>query len=171
MNLILYGPPGSGKTTVGQMAAHRLGREFLDFDDYIERRWGRPVPDYFVKGDEHLFRQREAETCRVVAARDDLVAAPGGGALLNPRNRAALEGTGTLVGLSAPLETLAARLEGSYSRPLLASDLRIGTSGDFKIGLNEVSIQLTLPVFATELARDRLSKRGCRCSWAFRART
>ena len=109
---------------MGQLAAHRLGREFLDFDDYIERRWGRPVPGYFFRGEERLFRQREAETCRVVAARDDLVAAPGGGALLNPRNRAALEGTGTLVGLSASLETLAARLEGSYSRPLLASDLR-----------------------------------------------
>ncbi|MBI3784316.1 MAG: crotonase/enoyl-CoA hydratase family protein [Deltaproteobacteria bacterium] len=42
---------------------------------------------------------------------------------------------------------------------LLVGDTRIGTSGDFKIGLNEVSIQMTLPVFAMELARDRLSKR------------
>jgi len=42
---------------------------------------------------------------------------------------------------------------------LLASDTRIGTAGAFKIGLNEVAIQLPLPVFATELARDRLSKR------------
>ena len=42
---------------------------------------------------------------------------------------------------------------------LLATDLRIGAAGDFKIGLNEVSLQMTLPVFAMELARDRLSKR------------
>jgi enoyl-CoA hydratase len=42
---------------------------------------------------------------------------------------------------------------------LLASDLRIGASGDFKIGLNEVGIGLTLPIFAVELARARLSKR------------
>jgi len=42
---------------------------------------------------------------------------------------------------------------------LCAADLRIGASGDFKIGLNEVSIQLPLPIFALELARDRLSKR------------
>jgi len=42
---------------------------------------------------------------------------------------------------------------------LLVADTRIGASGDFKIGLNEVSIQMTLPVFAMELARDRLSKR------------
>jgi enoyl-CoA hydratase len=42
---------------------------------------------------------------------------------------------------------------------LLVADTRIGASGDFKIGLNEVAIQMTLPVFAVELARDRLSKR------------
>lgn len=42
---------------------------------------------------------------------------------------------------------------------LLAADLRVGAAGEFKIGLNEVAIQLTLPVFAMELARDRLSKR------------
>ena len=42
---------------------------------------------------------------------------------------------------------------------LLASDTRIGVAGAFKIGLNEVAIQLALPVFGTELARDRLSKR------------
>jgi len=42
---------------------------------------------------------------------------------------------------------------------LLASDLRIGARGPFRIGLNEVAIQLTLPVFAMELARDRLATR------------
>ena len=42
---------------------------------------------------------------------------------------------------------------------LLVADARIGAEGEFKIGLNEVAIQLTLPIFAMELARDRLSKR------------
>lgn len=42
---------------------------------------------------------------------------------------------------------------------LLVADTRIGAEGDFKIGLNEVAIHMTLPVFAVELARDRLSKR------------
>jgi len=42
---------------------------------------------------------------------------------------------------------------------LLVADTRIGAEGEFKIGLNEVAIQMTLPVFAVELARDRLSKR------------
>jgi enoyl-CoA hydratase len=47
---------------------------------------------------------------------------------------------------------------------LLAVDLRVGASGDFKIGLNEVSIQMTLPIFAMELARARLSKRHFTCA-------
>ena len=42
---------------------------------------------------------------------------------------------------------------------LLGCDFRIGVSGDFKIGLNEVAIRMTLPVFAVEIARDRLSRR------------
>ena len=42
---------------------------------------------------------------------------------------------------------------------LLASDRRIGARGDFKIGLNEVKIQMPLPAFGVELSRDRLSKR------------
>jgi enoyl-CoA hydratase len=42
---------------------------------------------------------------------------------------------------------------------LMAGDVRVGTEGDFKIGLNEVSIGMPVPVFATELARDRLSRR------------
>ncbi len=50
---------------------------------------------------------------------------------------------------------------------LLASDSRIGAAGDFKLGLNEVAIRLTLPLFAVELARDRLSRRHLQRATAF----
>ena len=91
MNLVLYGPPGSGKTTVGRLAARQLGRQFVDGDAWIETRWGRPVADYFTAGDETLFRAREAEAYRTLAEKADLVLAPGGGALANPHLRATLE--------------------------------------------------------------------------------
>ena len=122
MNIILYGPPGVGKTTVGELVAERLGREFVDGDEWIESRWGRPVSGYFARHDEPLFRVREAEACREWSARDGLVIAPGGGALLNPHSRAVLEGTGVVICLMATLETLLARLNGSHSRPLLGGD-------------------------------------------------
>ncbi len=122
MNIILYGPPGVGKTTVGKLIAERLGREFVDGDEWIESCWGRPVPDYFARSDEPLFRVREAEACREWSAHDRLVIAPGGGALLNPHSRAALEASGVIICMTATLDTLLARLNGSHSRPLLGGD-------------------------------------------------
>ncbi len=122
MNLVLYGPPSVGKTTMGKLIAEKLGREFVDGDDWIEARWGRPVPDYFERGDDVLFRAREAEACRMWSALDGLVIAPGGGALLDPRSRAALEGAGVILCLTASPETLLARLNGSHARPLLRGD-------------------------------------------------
>ena len=124
MNLVLYGPPGSGKTTVGRIAARQLGREFVDGDSWIEARWGRPVTDYFSAGDEALFRSREFEAYRTLASQPGLVVAPGGGALLDPHLRATLECTGVLVCLTATFDTLMGRLErGNTLRPLLAGDL------------------------------------------------
>jgi shikimate kinase / 3-dehydroquinate synthase len=126
MNLVLAGPPGSGKTTLGAAAAQALGRPFVDGDAWIEAHWGRPVPDYFAAGQSGLFRARETEAYRTLADQPDLVIATGGGALLNPRTRAALERSGVLIGLTAPLDTLLARVEASDGpvRPLVAGDAR-----------------------------------------------
>ena len=122
MNLVLYGPPAVGKSTVGRLAAQALGRDFIDVDEWLEARWGRPVPDYFVAGEQALFRAREVEACRALAARDNLVIAPGGGALLDPHSRAALEGTGLIVCLRARPENLLRRMDNGPERPLLAGD-------------------------------------------------
>lgn len=122
MNLILYGPPGSGKSKVGQRLAAHLQREFVDCDVLIEKRAGQPIPQIFAEQGEGGFRQRESQVCAELATRSNLVIALGGGALLNPANRAALERSGPVFCLRAETAELLARLRAESHRPLLAGD-------------------------------------------------
>lgn len=122
MNIILYGPPGSGKTTVGCELAQRLSREFVDADDLVAARSGLTIPQIFEQKGEAEFRRIEAEVCAELGARDNLVIAPGGGALLNEANRRVLEKNGVVFCLRAPAETLLNRLSAVGNRPLLAGD-------------------------------------------------
>ena len=89
MNLVLTGPPGSGKTTVGQLCAQKLNRQFVDVDEHIVAKTGRSIPELFSEQGETTFRALETEAIAELAAQDNLVIAPGGGALEYPANRAA----------------------------------------------------------------------------------
>ena len=72
-NLILTGFMGTGKTQVGREVARRLGRPFLDMDDEIEARAGKPVPRIFAEDGEATFRQIEAELCQELEGSEDLL--------------------------------------------------------------------------------------------------
>lgn len=120
--IFLYGPPGTGKTTLGRLLAGALSLPFIDLDEDIERQAGRAIPDIFAAHGESRFREMEARALQGVLTLKG-VAALGGGALLDPANRAAAEHHGRVVCLTAPRETLLARLQASpASRPLLAGD-------------------------------------------------
>lgn len=121
------GPMGAGKTTVGERAAERLGRPFVDTDDLITATTGATVSELFAARGEDGFRSLE----RVAVA--DAVAAPvasviscGGGAVLDADNRAALAGAGYVVWLDADASVLAGRVEGG-ERPLLATGDPVAT--------------------------------------------
>ena len=122
-NIILTGFMGTGKTTVGRLLAARLGRDFVDSDDLIVARAGKPVADIFRDEGEERFRAWEADAAAELAGRRGLVIATGGRLMLDAANAAALGATGPVFCLSASVGEILARVAaGGAARPLLAGD-------------------------------------------------
>lgn len=128
MNIVLVGLMGAGKSTVGRLLAKRLGWSFVDTDAVIGAEAGRSIPAIFAAEGEAGFRAREAAVIAAVAAQDRQVIATGGGAVLNPTNRAALRQSGLVFWLDVPPEELYARAatDGVATRPLLAGPDPLG---------------------------------------------
>ena len=126
-NVILIGSMGSGKTTVGRRLADRLGFEFVDTDRLIEREAGMSVDAIFRTRGERRFRALERRVIERVASQRNQVIATGGGAILDPANRARLHGSGLTTWLKASPEVMAKRLETVRDRPLLRGSDRVRT--------------------------------------------
>lgn len=120
-NLYITGFMGVGKSSVGAAVAERLGRRFVDMDREIESRVGKSIADIFAQDGEHAFRDLEAAVCREISGRDNLVVATGGGALVDPENRAKALESGTVVCLTCESQELTRRLGVEEGRPLLAT--------------------------------------------------
>ncbi len=119
-HLVLVGLMGAGKTTVGRRCAARLGRTFVDTDELVEAVVGRTVAEIFATEGETAFRALEHTAVEdACAAPEPIVIACGGGAVLDPANRAALTAHGFVVWLQAASDRLAARVGAGDDRPLL----------------------------------------------------
>ena len=123
-NLILTGFMGTGKTSVGRAIAERLGRPFVDTDDWIAARAGKPVRVIFEEEGEDRFRAWEAEACGELSEPRGLVIATGGWTLGQARNREAIECGGRVICLFAAMEAILARLSDAVNRPVLVGDDR-----------------------------------------------
>jgi shikimate kinase/3-dehydroquinate synthase len=118
--VFLYGPPGSGKSTVGRALALALSSPFWDLDDEIENHAGMPVAEIFAIEGEEGFRSREKRMLELLVGKVNGVVALGGGSLLDPDNRARVASAGTVLCLDAPVEKLIERLQTQVGkRPLL----------------------------------------------------
>ena len=124
--IILIGFMGAGKTSVGQLVARALGREFVDTDLLVQRQARMDINEIFQHEGEEGFRRREAAAVDRAIAIPGRVIAVGGGAVL-------LKQAGLLVYLRATPETLAGRLVGATDRPLLGTGDRVGRIRDLLV--------------------------------------
>lgn len=118
-NLILIGPMGSGKTTVGKQLAKRLRMDFVDSDHMIEDRCGVSISTIFDIEGEEGFRKRETKMLEELCDRSGIVLATGGGAITVEENRILLRKSGFVVYLKTSIETQLARTQKNQNRPLL----------------------------------------------------
>lgn len=117
--VVVIGPPGAGKTTIGELLAARLGVTFRDVDHDIEATAGKSISDIFTSDGEPVFRELEENAVATGLAEHDGVLALGGGAILSERTRARLAGHTVLflnVGMTAGIQ----RTGLSTARPLLS---------------------------------------------------
>lgn len=121
--LVLVGPPGAGKTTVGTAVAARLGVAFRDTDQDIEAAAGKSIADIFVDDGEPCFRELERHAVAVALRDHNGVLALGGGAVLDADTREQLA-RHRVAYLSVGLADAAKRVGLARDRPVLALNPR-----------------------------------------------
>ncbi|MDX2702933.1 shikimate kinase [Streptomyces sp. PA03-6a] len=121
--VVLVGPMGVGKSTVGELLALRLGTTCRDTDADIVEAEGRPIADIFVEDGEEHFRALEAGAVRVALAEHQGVLALGGGSILDEETRKLLAGL-PVVFLDMDVAEAVKRVGLDTARPLLAVNPR-----------------------------------------------
>ena len=121
-NIILIGPMGSGKSTIGNIIARRLHREFQDSDHYIENRTGVDIGRIFDIEGEQGFRDRESNALNELLSKNNRVIATGGGSVLRKENQKLLKQKGYIVFLDTSVNQQMQRLRRDKKRPLLQTE-------------------------------------------------
>ncbi len=118
-NIILIGPMGSGKSTIGLLLAKKLRRDFIDSDNYIEEKTGVDIPRIFDVEGEEGFRQRETCALNELSELNNIILATGGGSVIKPENQHIINATGFVVFLDTSIQQQMSRLKKDKKRPLL----------------------------------------------------
>jgi shikimate kinase len=121
--VVLVGPPGAGKTTVGGLLAERLGVVLRDTDQDVAEAAGCSVADIFVDQGEAAFRALETSAVTAALAQHDGVVALGGGAVMDEGTRELLRGH-RVVFLDVSVKDAASRVGFNRDRPLLLGNPR-----------------------------------------------
>jgi shikimate kinase len=123
--IVLIGPPGAGKSTVGAALAESLSLKFVDTDQLIQDKSGKSITDIFVVDGEPTFRAMELETLHEVLHLDDVVIGLGGGAPISQEAQQAItDSQSQVIFLDVSLSTAAPRVGFNRDRPLLLGNPR-----------------------------------------------
>lgn len=123
--IVLIGPPGAGKSTVGKALADHLSLEFLDTDALIEQSTGKSITDIFVVDGEPIFRAIELEILASVLKSEGAVVSLGGGAPISDEAQALISKSDShVIFLDVSLSTAAPRVGFNRDRPLLLGNPR-----------------------------------------------
>lgn len=121
-NIILVGPMGSGKSTIGNIMAKKLNREFKDSDCYIEMRTGVDIARIFDVEGEQGFRDRESDALNELLKHNNQVIATGGGSVIRQANQTQLKSHGYIIFLDTSVNQQLKRLYRDRKRPLLQTE-------------------------------------------------
>lgn len=118
--IVLIGPPGAGKTSIGKALSKELELAFIDSDAEIERISGKTISEIFVDQGEEVFRKTEVETVTRILAEFEGVVALGGGAPINPEiQKVLLNSDYPVIFIDVSISQAANRIGFNKDRPLL----------------------------------------------------
>ena len=118
-NIVLVGPMGSGKTTIGRRLAEKLKVDFYDADHEIIDKTGVSIDHIFDIEGEDGFRKRESKAIKELCNKSNIVLATGGGAVLLEENRSIIKKARSVIYLSSSVDQILRRTAKSKTRPLL----------------------------------------------------
>jgi shikimate kinase len=122
-NIALIGFMGAGKTAVGKLLAEKLGKQFIELDELIEKRTGKTIPEIFRQDGEIAFREIEIEVTRDAAEETNAVIACGGGIVMNQINIERLKKNSVIVYLETSPEMVLKRTSSDKDeRPMLIAE-------------------------------------------------
>lgn len=157
MRIILIGFMGVGKTTIGKIIAKKLKLNFVDMDNYIEKREGKSISKIFEEYGEQHFRELESESLKDLIKSDNIVISTGGGIVTTKENSDILKKEKIVIFLDANTQTILNNLYKEIDkRPLLSNSNNVENTisnllneryekynsiCDIKIDINEKNIE------------------------------
>lgn len=120
-NIVLTGLRGSGKSKIGKILSEKLGMNFVDLDEEIEKSAGKTIKEIVAEGGWPDFRLLEKSATKKIAKLRSTVIATGGGCIIDPENEKNLKSNGIIVYLDADPLDCAAHIANSTKRPPLTN--------------------------------------------------